>query len=153
MGKVKTMTFRNKKTTMANAATYKRQWFILDASGKTLGRFASEVAKILRGKHKPTYTAHADVGDGVIVINAGKIRVTGEKPAQKVYRYHTGAMSGMREVDYQTMLARKPEYIIEHAVFGMVPRSRLGRKQRKRLRVFAGSEHEMEAQQPINVNI
>lgn len=147
------MTLRKSKTTMADKKTYKRQWFVLDASGKTLGRFASEVAKILRGKHKPTYTTHIDSGDGVIVINADKIKVTGDKEAQKVYRYHTGAMSGMREVPYRTMLARKPSYIIEHAVHGMVPRSRLGREQMKRLKIFAGEQHQMQAQQPIPVNI
>lgn len=147
------MTLRTKKTTMANPNTYKRQWFVLDATGKTLGRFASEISKILRGKHKPTYTAHEDSGDGVIVINADKIQVTGAKAAQKIYRYHTGAMSGMREIPYATVKARNPEYIIERAVTGMVPRSRLGRQQVKRLRIFAGNEHNMEAQQPITVNI
>ena len=146
------MPLRTSKTTMANPNTYKRQWFVMDATGKTLGRFASEVAKILRGKHKPTYTSHEDAGDGVIVINADKIEVTGAKEAQKIYRYHTGAMSGMREIPYQTVKARNPEYIIERAVHGMVPRSRLGRQQVKRLRVFAGSDHNMEAQQPIVVN-
>lgn len=146
------MTLRKSKTTLANPSSYKRQWFILDAAGKTLGRFASEVAKILRGKHKPTYTDFIDSGDGVIVINAEKIKVTGTKAAQKVYRYHTGAMSGMREVPYRTMLAKKPTYIVEHAVCGMVPRSRLGRQQVKRLKVFAGSEHNLQAQQPITVN-
>lgn len=138
---------------MANPNTYRRQWFVLDATGKTLGRFASEISKILRGKHKPTYTSHEDSGDGVIVINAEKIKVTGAKEAQKIYRYHTGAMSGMREVPYRTMKARKPEYIIEHAVHGMLPRTRLGRQQNKRLRVFAGDKHSMEAQQPVVVNI
>lgn len=147
------MALLKSKTTMANPKTYRRQWFILDAQGKTLGRFASEVAKILRGKHKPTFTNHIDAGDGVIVINAEKIRVTGAKAAQKIYRYHTGAMSGMREIPYRTQLARKPSYIIEHAVHGMVPRSRLGKSQMKRLRVFAGDQHDLQAQQPIKVNI
>lgn len=147
------MTLRKSKTTMLDLKSYQRQWFLLDATGKTLGRLASEIAKILRGKHKPTYTAHVDSGDGVIVINADKIKVTGDKEAQKIYRYHTGAMSGMREVPYRTVLARKPHYIIEHAVHGMVPRSRLGRQQMKRLKVFAGEQHPMQAQQPIPVNI
>lgn len=145
------MTLHKEKTTMANPKTYKRQWFVFDATGKTLGRFASELAKILRGKHKATYTNHEDAGDGVIVINAEKIHVTGAKDAQKIYRYHTGAMSGMREIPYRRMLERKPAYIIEHAVRGMVPRSRLGREQIKRLKVFAGSEHNLQAQQPIVV--
>lgn len=147
------MALRKSKTTLANPKEIKRQWFVLDAAGKTLGRFASEIAKILCGKHKPTYCTAVDTGDGVIVINADKIKVTGSKDAQKIYRYHTGAMSGMREIPYQTMKARHPEYIIEHAVHGMVPRSRLGRQQVKRLKVFAGSEHNMEAQQPITANI
>jgi large subunit ribosomal protein L13 len=130
-----------------------RKWFILDASGKTLGRFASEVAKILKGKHKITYTPHVDSGDGVIIINADKIEVTGAKEAQKIYRYHTGAMSGMREVPYRIMKARKPEYIIWRAVKGMMPKTRLGEAQMKKLRVYAGEQHEMAAQQPILVSI
>src|SRR6266850_1049329 len=96
-----------------------RKWFLIDASGKTLGRLSAEIAKVLRGKHKTTFTPHVDTGDGVVVINAEKIHVTGAKDAQKIYRYHTGAMSGMREVPYRVMLARKPEYIIRHAVKGM----------------------------------
>src|ERR1700722_14381509 len=125
------------------------KWFILDATGKTLGRLASEIAKILRGKHKPTFTSHIDGGDGVIVVNAAKVAVTGAKAAQKLYRYYTGYMSGLREVPYRTMQARKPEYIIEHAVRGMMPRSRLGRQQLKKLRVFAGTEHGQAAQKPV----
>ncbi len=144
------MTLRKSKTTLSRPG--KKSWFVLDAAGKTLGRFASEVAKILQGKHKPTFTTFMDDGDGVIVINADKIKVTGAKAAQKIYRYYTGSMGGMREVPYKTMLARKPEYIITHAVKGMVKRSRLGRQQMKHLRVFAGSEHDMQAQQPIVVN-
>lgn len=131
----------------------KPNWFILDATGKTLGRFAAEIAKILRGKHKPTFTTFADAGDGVIVINAEKIHVTGAKEAQKIYRYYTGSMSGLREVPYRTMKARKPEYIIEHAVKGMMPHSRLARAQIKKLRVFAGPEHNLAAQKPIQANI
>lgn len=128
-------------------------WFILDATGKTLGRFASEIVKILRGKHKPTFTTYADAGDGVIVINAEKILVTGSKEAQKIYRYYTGSVGGMREVPYRKMKTSKPEYIIEHAVKGMMPHSRLANAQMKKLRVFAGSEHDLSAQQPIQVNI
>lgn len=131
----------------------KLNWFILDATGKTLGRLTSEIAKILRGKHKPTYTTSLDCGDGVIVINAEKVHVTGTKDAQKIYRYYTGSMSGLREIPYRVMQARKPEYIIEHAVKGMMPKSRLGRQQAKKLRVFAGQEHDLAAQQPIQVNI
>jgi large subunit ribosomal protein L13 len=141
------------KTIMAKNEEVQHNWFILDASGKTLGRFASEITKILRGKHKPTFTTYADAGDGVIVINAEKIRVTGNKEAQKLYRYYTGSMSGLREVPYRTMQARKPEYIIEHAVKGMMPHSRLANSQFKRLRIFAGEEHNMAAQKPIKANI
>jgi large subunit ribosomal protein L13 len=130
-----------------------RNWIIMDASGKTLGRFATEVARLLRGKHKTTFTPHTDAGDGVIVINAEKIRVTGSKAAQKVYRYHTGYVGGLREIPYLTMQARKPEYIIEHAVKGMMPRSKQANAQLKRLRIFAGTEHNMAAQQPIQTNI
>lgn len=131
----------------------KHGWIIMDAAGKTLGRFAAEVARLLIGKHKATYTPSTDDGDGVIVINAEKIRVTGNKEAQKNYYHHTGYAGGLRETSYRTMMERKPEYIIEHAVKGMVPHSRLGRQQLKRLRVFKGTEHQMAAQQPIQANI
>jgi len=130
-----------------------RKWFILDATGKTLGRFAAEVAKILRGKHKPTFTPNVDTGDGVIIINADKIVVTGSKDAQKIYRYHTGAMSGMREVPYRIMMARKPDYIIRHAVKGMMPKTRLSEAQVKKLRIFAGEKHGMSAQQPVAASV
>lgn len=138
---------------MVKAQEVQRQWFVLDAAGKTLGRFASEVTKILRGKHKPTFTSHADGGDGVIIINADKIAVTGNKEAQKEYIYYTGWMGGLRKVPYRVMQARKPEYIIEHAVKGMMPKTRLSNAQLKRLRIVAGTEHQMEAQKPIHANI
>lgn len=131
----------------------KHQWFVLDATGKTLGRFAAEVSKVLRGRHRPDFTPHVDCGDGVIVLNADKIVVTGSKRQQKIYRYYTGSMSGLREIPFHTMQARKPAYIIESAVKGMLPKTRLARAQMKRLRVFAGNEHDMEAQQPITVNM
>lgn len=134
-------------------ARLNRKWLKLDASGKTLGRFASEVAKILRGKHKTDFTPNTDTGDGVIVINASKIAVTGSKDAQKVYRYHTGAMSGMREIPYRIMLNRKPEYIILKAVKGMMPKTRLAEAQMKKLRIYAKEEHDMHAQSPQSVNI
>ena len=143
----------NNTTVMVKNEEAIHSWFILDAAGKTLGRFASEVTKILRGKHKPTFTTYADGGDGVIVINADKIRVTGAKEAQKVYRYYTGSMSGLREIPYRTMKARKPAFIVEHAIKGMMPKSRLARHQLKRLRVFAGAEHGQAAQKPIQANI
>jgi len=134
-------------------ALAERKWYLFDATGKTLGRFASEIARILRGKHKVNFTPHVDGGDGVIIINAEKIKVTGAKEAQKIYRYHTGAMSGLREVPYRTMLARNPDYIIRHAVEGMMPQTRLTEHQIKKLRIFAGSEHDMQAQNPIPVNL
>lgn len=145
--------YKKFKTFALKNEEVKHRWFILDASGKTLGRFATEVSKILRGRHKPAYTAYADSGDGVIVINAEKIRVTGAKEAQKLYRYYTGYMSGMREIPYRIMKARKPTYIIEHAVKGMMPHSRLARQQMRRLRVYAGAEHDLAAQKPIKANI
>jgi len=132
---------------------HKKQWLILDAKGKTLGRFASEVAKILRGKHHPSFSPDVDCGDGVIVINADKIRVTGDKEAQKTYHLYSGYVGGARSVPLHVQRARNPGFIIQHAVKGMVPRTRLGRAQMKRLRLFAGQQHGMEAQQPINVNI
>ncbi|NGX39408.1 MAG: 50S ribosomal protein L13 [Chlamydiae bacterium] len=128
-----------------------RKWILFDAKGKTLGRFATEIAKVLRGKHKPSFTSHVDCGDGVIIINAGKIEVTGAKEAQKLYRYYTGSMGGLREIPYRVMKERKPEYIIRHAVQGMMPKTRLGKQQLKKLRIFAGDSHDMEAQQPISV--
>lgn len=141
------------KTFIPKKEDNKLNWFILDAAGKTLGRLTSEIAKILRGKHKPTFTTYLDCGDGVIVINAEKVKVTGSKEAQKIYRYYTGAISGLREIPYRTMKARKPQYIIEHAVKGMMPKTRLARQQVKKLRVYAGAEHDLAAQQPIQVNI
>lgn len=141
------------KTFIPSKKDIKLNWFILDAADKTLGRLASEIAKILRGKHKPTFTTYLDCGDGVIVINAEKVKVTGTKEAQKIYRYYTGAISGLREIPFRTMRARKPQYIIEHAVKGMMPKTRLARQQVKKLRIYAGAEHDLAAQQPIQVNI
>lgn len=140
------------KTTLLKPKEVERQWYIFDAKGKTLGRFASEIAKVLRGKHKTTYTPSTDGGDGVIVLNAGQIRVTGNKEAQKVYRYYTGGIGGLREVPYRDMMQRKPDYAIRHAVEGMIPNNVLGREQCTRLRIFAGEEHDLEAQKPIKVN-
>ncbi|MEX1012498.1 MAG: 50S ribosomal protein L13 [Waddliaceae bacterium] len=148
----------NRKTKADNTFVLKKEevnrgWILFDAAGKTLGRISTEIANVLRGKHKADFTPHVDSGDGVIVINADKIVVTGSKETQKVYRYYTGHIGGMREVPYKTMMAKKPGYAIEHAVWGMMPRTRLSRAQIKRLRVFAGSEHKMDAQRPIQVNI
>ena len=143
---------KQQQTTQLKKEQVSRQWFLFDAAGKTLGRLASEIAKVLRGKHRHDYTPHVDSGDGVIIINAEKVRVTGRKEAQKIYRYYTGYMGGQRELTYRSLLARKPEYILEHAVKGMMPKTRQGRAQLRRLRIVAGSEHELSAQQPILVN-
>lgn len=138
--------------------SYRRQdrepkWFVFDAAGKTLGRFASEMAKILRGKHRPEFTPHEDCGDGVVIVNAEKIVVTGNKEAQKVYRYYTGHIGGLREIPYRDMKARKPDYILRQAIEKMLPRTKLARKQKKRLRIFAGKDHKMTSQKPLQVNI
>ena len=127
------------------------QWFKIDATGKTLGRLASEIAQILRGKHKVTFTPHVDGGDGVIVINAEKVVVTGSKEANKVYRHYTGSMGGLREIPYRTMLARKPTEILRRAVEGMMPKTKLSNKQLKKLRIFAGDKHPQSAQKPVEV--
>jgi large subunit ribosomal protein L13 len=143
---------KNKTTLLTKEkALNSRRWYLFDATGKTLGRFASEIARILRGKHKVDFTPHVDTGDGVIIINAEKVKVTGAKEAQKIYRYHTGAMSGLREVPYRVMKDRNPTYIIRSAVAGMMPGSRLTKHQLKKLRIFAGGKHDMEAQNPITV--
>lgn len=130
-----------------------RGWITLDAKGKTLGRFASEVAKILRGKHKVTFTPNADMGDGVIVVNADKMVVSGDKEAQKTYNHYTGHMGGLREIPYRTMKERKPTYILRHAIQGMMPKTKLGKAQLKKLRIFAGESHDMSAQKPVAVEV
>ena len=144
---------RRQTTFMAKRTDEPVRWILVDAAGKTLGRLSSEIAKILRGKHKPTYTPHADTGDGVIIINAKDIKVTGAKEAQKVYRRYTGYMSGLRETPYRVMMERKPCFIIEHAVKGMMPKTRQGRAQLKRLRIFAEDQHQHQAQQSIKAAI
>jgi len=135
------------------AARSSRRWFLLDVEGKTLGRVAGEVARILRGKHKVTFTPHIDCGDGVVIVNASKIRVTGKKEGQKVYRHYTGFMGGMREIPYRVMQARKPAFILWHAVKGMMPKTKLARAQMKRLRIEGGGQHQLCAQQPVALEI
>jgi len=130
-----------------------RAWILLDASGKTLGRFASEVSKILRGKHRPDFTPHVDGGDGVVVINAEKIAVTGMKEARKVYRTHTGSMSGLREETLRSLRERRPDEILRRAVRRMMPKNKLSRHQLTRLRLFVGEEHTMQAQVPVHVQV
>ena len=136
------------KTFMASTAAVERKWYVVDAEGKTLGRLASEIAKVLRGKHKPIYTPHMDTGDYVIVINAEKVKVTGKKLDQKIYYHHSGYVGGMKETTLKKMLADKPERVIELAVKGMLPKGPLGRQMYKKLFVYAGPEHKHEAQKP-----
>lgn len=141
------------KTFMANAATVERKWFVVDAEGKTLGRLAAEVAKILRGKHKPTYTPHVDTGDHVIVINASKVALTGKKLIQKTYFRHSGYPGGTTFTTAGKMLADRPERVIELAVKGMLPKNTLGRQMFRKLKVYSGSEHPHAAQQPEVLDI
>ncbi len=135
-------------TFLAKAHEVERKWYVVDAEGQTLGHLATEVASILRGKNKPIYTPHVDTGDNVIVINAAKIKLTGNKENQKVYKYHTGYPGGLREIPYKEMLEKHPERIIEKAVKGMLPKNKLGREMIKKLRVYPGAEHNHEAQKP-----
>ena len=136
------------KTYSAKPATVPAAWYLLDASGKTLGRLATEVARRLRGKHKPEYTPHVDVGDYIIVVNAAQIRVTGKKMEQKKYYRHSGYPGGLKSVSYRKLHSEKPQRIIENAVKGMLPKGALGRQQFRKLRVYADDKHEHAAQQP-----
>ncbi|MCI7814006.1 MAG: 50S ribosomal protein L13 [Lachnospiraceae bacterium] len=136
------------KSFMASPATIERKWYVVDATGYTLGRLASEVAKVLRGKNKPIFTPHIDTGDYVIVINADKIAVTGKKLDQKVYYSHSDYVGGMKETTLREMMNKKPERVIEHAVQGMLPKGPLGRTMMKKLHVYAGAEHGHQAQKP-----
>ena len=136
------------KSFMASPATIERKWYVVDATGYTLGRLSSEVAKILRGKNKPQFTPHIDTGDYVIITNADKIKVTGKKLDQKVYYHHSDYVGGMKEVTLKEKLAKKPESVIELAVKGMLPKGPLGRSMIKKLHVYAGPEHEQAAQKP-----
>ena len=136
------------KTFMASPSTIERKWYVVDATGYTLGRLASEVAKVLRGKNKPAYTPHVDTGDYVIVVNADKIKVTGKKLDQKIYYKHSDYVGGMKETTLREMMAKKPEEVIEHAVRGMLPKGPLGRKMFTKLHVYAGPDHNQAAQKP-----
>lgn len=135
-------------TVMAKAGQVERKWYVVDADGKTLGRLASEVAKILRGKHKAIYTPHVDTGDHVIIINAEKIVLTGKKLDQKMYTRHTGYPGGLRQVPYRKLIQDKPEFLVYKAVKGMIPHTKLGRQMITKLKVYSGSEHPHSAQQP-----
>lgn len=141
------------KTVSANNATVKKEWIVVDATDQALGRLASKVAKILRGKNKPSFTPHVDCGDNVIVINAEKVRLTGNKLTKKEYLRHTGYPGGQRSMTAEEILAKYPERLIEKAVKGMLPKNRLGRKIYTNLKVYVGAEHNQEAQQPKVINL
>ncbi|GAA6292162.1 50S ribosomal protein L13 [Clostridium sp. AF18-27] len=136
------------KSFMASPATIERKWYVVDATGYTLGRLASEVAKVLRGKNKPTFTPHMDCGDYVIIVNADKVKVTGKKLDQKIYYNHSEYVGGMRETTLREMMAKKPEKVVELAVKGMLPKGTLGRSMFDKLHVYAGPDHQQAAQKP-----
>ncbi|MDD6050086.1 MAG: 50S ribosomal protein L13 [Clostridiales bacterium] len=141
------------KTFMPKAADITRKWYVVDAEGLALGRVASQVANILRGKNKPIYTPNVDTGDFVIVINASKMILTGKKLDQKIYYKHSGFVGGLKETKYRKLMAEKPEEALRHAVVGMLPKGPLGRQMAKKLKVYAGAEHEHAAQQPEKLEL
>lgn len=136
------------KTYMASPDKIERKWYVIDAEGCTLGRLASEVAKILRGKNKPEYTPHIDTGDYVVIVNAEKVKVTGKKMDQKIYYHHSDYVGGMKETTLRVMMDKKPEHVLELAIKGMLPKGPLGRAMITKLHVYAGPEHEQQAQKP-----
>ena len=136
------------KTYMAKGETVERKWYVVDADGMVLGRLASQVAAILRGKHKPIYTPHCDTGDHVIIINAGKVTMTGHKLDQKMYRHHTGYPGGLKETSYRDLLSKKPEFAVYEAIRRMMPKGPLGRQMLKKVRIYVGPEHKNAAQMP-----
>ena len=141
------------KTFMAKPAEVERKWYVIDAEGQVLGRLASQVATILRGKNKPTYTPHVDTGDHVVIINASKIVLTGRKIDQKVFYKHSGYAGGLKELPYKRLMETKPEFVVEEAIRGMLPHNSLGRKMFKKLRVYAGAEHDQQAQMPEELKL
>jgi large subunit ribosomal protein L13 len=141
------------KSYMARPLEVERKWYVVDAEGKHLGRLATEIVRVLRGKNKPQYTPHVDVGDFVVVVNADRVAVTGRKAEQRVYRRHSGYPGGMKETSYEQMLARKPTEILRKAVYGMMPKTRLARKQFKKLKIYAGPEHPHSAQDPQTLEV
>ncbi|MDH5324580.1 MAG: 50S ribosomal protein L13 [Gammaproteobacteria bacterium] len=141
------------KTFSAKPAEVKRDWYVVDASGKTLGRLATEIALRLRGKHKPEYTPHVDTGDYIVVVNADKVTVTGRKTTDKMYYRHTGFPGGIKSMSFDKMLQRSPESIIQIAVKGMLPKNPLGRAMYRKLKVYAGAQHDHAAQQPKTLEI
>lgn len=141
------------KTFSAKAQAVSHQWYIVDASGQTLGRLASQIAKYLRGKHKPEYTPHVDTGDYIVVVNAEKVAVTGRKMSDKIYYSHTGFPGGIKGITLEKLLAKNPIKVMEHAVKGMLPKNPLGRDMFRKLKVYVGSEHPHSAQQPQVINL
>ena len=141
------------KTFSAKPADVRRDWYVVDATGKTLGRLSTEIARRLRGKHKPEYTPHVDTGDYIVVVNAEKVRVTGNKRKDKMYHRHTGYIGNLKSISLEKLLDKAPERVIEHSVKGMLPRGPLGRKMLSKLRVFAGPDHNHAAQQPIPLDV
>ena len=141
------------KTFMPKAADITRQWYVVDAEGQALGRVASQVANILRGKNKPIYTPNVDTGDYVIIINASKVILTGKKLDQKIYYKHSGYVGGLKETKYRKLLAEKPEFALRKAIVGMLPKGPLGRQMAKKLHVFAGAEHIHAAQKPVKFDL
>ena len=139
------------KTYMAKPAEVERKWYVVDATDMVLGRLASQVAMVLRGKNKPTFTPNVDTGDYVIIINADKVRLTGKKLDKKYSRYHTGYIGGLKEVQYKKLMAEKPEFVVYKAVKGMLPKNAIGRTMIKKLHVYAGNEHNHQAQQPVEL--
>jgi large subunit ribosomal protein L13 len=141
------------KTFSAKPETVKRDWYVVDATGKTLGRLATEIARRLRGKHKPEYTPHVDTGDYIIVVNAAKVQVTGRKTTDKTYYHHTGFPGGIKSITFDKLRDTAPERIIQHAVKGMLPKNPLGRAMFRKLKVYGGAEHGHAAQQPKTLDI
>lgn len=141
------------KTYMAKPGEVTPKWYVIDADGLVLGRLASQTASILKGKNKPEYTPNVDVGDHVIIVNADKVVLTGKKLEQKKYKYYTGYLGGLKEIEYGKMMQDKPEEVVMHAVKGMLPKNKLGRQMIKKLRVYAGPDHEHEAQKPEVLNL
>ena len=141
------------KSYMARPLEVERKWYVVDAEGKHLGRLATEIVRVLRGKNKPQYTPHVDVGDFVVVVNADRVAVTGRKAEQRVYRRHSGYPGGMKEISYEQMLGRKPTEVLRKAVYGMMPKTRLARKQFKKLKIYAGPEHPHAAQDPQTLEV
>ena len=141
------------KTFSAKAETVNREWFVVDASDKVLGRIAADIASRLRGKHKPEYTPHVDTGDYIVVVNAEKVRVTGNKAKDKMYYHHTGYVGGIKEISFEKLIEKAPERAIESAVKGMLPKGPLGRAMLKKLKVYAGENHPHGAQQPQELSL